>query len=107
MLEVAGTINGARSIRGAGVIAGLNEIERDMLAGAGAKPGRKDFASAKMSVVALPAAISMISKNSVARSLAIGLLSKLPKSGELKRLRSSADLSVFVGSETATHELRL
>jgi hypothetical protein len=64
-------------------------------------------ASAKMSVVALPAPISMISKSSVARSLAIGLLSKLPESSELKRLRSSADFGVFVGSETATHELRL
>jgi hypothetical protein len=107
MLETAGTINGARSIRGAGVIAGLNEIERDMLAGVGAKPGRDDFASANLSVVALPAAISVISKSSVTRSLAIGLLSKLPEPGELKRLRSNADLSVFVGSETATHELRL
>jgi hypothetical protein len=107
MLEAAGTINGARSTRGADVITGLNEIERDMFAGAEAKPGREDFASAKMSVVALPAAISVISKSSVARSLAIGLLSKLPESSELKRLRSCPDFGVFVGSETATHELRL
>jgi hypothetical protein len=72
MLEVAGTIDGARRIHGASVIAGLNEIKRDMLAGVRAKPGREDFAGVRMSVAALPAAMSVIFWSSVRRSVVIG-----------------------------------
>jgi hypothetical protein len=71
MLEVARTIDGARWIQGAGVIAGRDEIKRDMLAGPGAKPGREDFAGAKMSAAALPVAISVMSWSSVGMCVVI------------------------------------
>jgi hypothetical protein len=89
------------------VIAGLSEIERDMLAGAVAKPEGEDFAGAKMSVAALPAAISVISWSSVGVSVLIGLVSEMAGLSELKPLRSSADFDASVGFETASYEVSL